>query len=422
VGQRVSSNPLPNAVPNIRTVPWHRPDPHFGLLPFGLSWKLRDVSCIRDVSTGSARDAHQSVAPLVIGSLRVWPPVVLAPMAGVTNYPFRLLCRRFGAGLAVSEMVMARALVERRGKTLKIAGFGSDEKPRSLQLYGVDPWYVGEAVRWLVGEDRIDHLDMNFGCPVRKITARGGGAALALRPKLLGEILRTAVRAAGQIPVTVKFRLGIDDEHPTYLMTGRIAEQEGCAAVGLHARTAAQLYGGHARWEAIRELRQTVSLPVLGNGDIWEGGDGPRMVEQTECNGVIVGRGALGRPWLFRDLADAFAGRSPARGPCFGEVAEIMLEHARLLTDWLGEAPAMRAFRRHATWYTKCFRDSARLRERLSKLEKLDELRIALQNSDPCEPFPETAARVPRAKSARTQRVSLPQGLLEESEEYMAAD
>jgi nifR3 family TIM-barrel protein len=311
---------------------------------------------------------------------------------------------------------MARPLVERRGKTLKLAGFGADEKPRSLQLYGVDPWYVGEAVRFLVGEGRVDHLDMNFGCPVRKITARGGGAALALRPRLLGEILRAAVGAAGDIPVTVKFRLGIDDEHPTYMVTGRIAEEEGCAAVGLHARTAAQLYGGHARWEAIGELRRAVRIPVMGNGDIWEGQDGPRMVRATGCHGVIVGRGALGRPWLFRDLADAFAGHDPAPGPRFGEVAEIMLEHAERLAEWLGEAAAMRAFRRHATWYTKCFRHSARLRERLSKLEKLSELRSALQDCDPSEPFPETATRVPRGKSARTQRVSLPPGLLEQPE------
>jgi nifR3 family TIM-barrel protein len=257
---------------------------------------------------------------------------------------------------------------------------------------------------------------MNFGCPVRKVTARGGGAALTLKPQLLREIVRSAVRSAGDIPVTVKFRLGIDDEHLTYMVTGRIAEEEGCAAVGLHARTAAQLYGGRARWEAIAELRQSVRIPVLGNGDIWEGQDGPRMVRSTGCHGVIVGRGALGRPWLFRDLADAFAGRAPAAGPCFGEVAQIMLEHAERLAEWLGEAAAMRAFRRHATWYTKCFRHSARLRERLSKLEKLTELRSALEDCDPSEPFPVTAVRVPRGKSARTQTVSLPQGLLEQSE------
>ncbi|MBN1609296.1 MAG: tRNA dihydrouridine synthase DusB [Polyangiaceae bacterium] len=378
--------------------------------------EVPEVSCIADTSTAAAQDADRGSPPLVLGSLRVWPPVVLAPMAGVTNYPFRFICRRFGAGLAVSEMVMARPLVEGRGKTLKIAGFGSDERPRSLQLYGVDPWYIGEAVRWLVGEGQIDHLDMNLGCPVRKITARGGGAALALRPQLLREILRAAVRAAGDIPVTAKFRLGIDDEHLTYMTTGRIAQEEGCAAVGLHARTAAQLYGGRARWEAIGELRQGVRIPVLGNGDIWEGRDGPQMVRSTGCHGVIVGRGALGRPWLFRDLADAFAGRTPAPGPCFGEVASIMLEHAQRLAAWIGEPAAMRAFRRHVTWYTKCFRHSARLRERLSKLERLSELRGALQDCDPSEPFPATAAQVPRGKSGRTQRVSLPPGLLEQSE------
>jgi nifR3 family TIM-barrel protein len=378
--------------------------------------EVPDVIRVADNARAAVEDGPSSLPPLVLGTLRVWPPVVLAPMAGVTNYPFRFLCRRFGAGLAISEMVMARPLVEGRGKTLKIAGFGSDESPRSLQLYGVDPWYVGEAVRRLVSEGQIDHLDLNFGCPVRKITSRGGGAALALRPQLLAEILHAAVRAAGDTPVTVKFRLGIDDEHLTYMMTGRIAEEAGCAGVGLHARTAAQLYGGRARWEAIGQLRQALSIPVMGNGDIWEGQDGPRMVRSTGCHGVIVGRGALGRPWLFRDLADAFAGRSPTPGPCFGEVAEIMLEHAQRLAEWLGEAAAMRAFRRHVTWYTKCFRHSARLRERLSRLETLGELRSALEDCDPSEPFPDTALRVPRGKSARTQRVSLPQGLLEQSE------
>src|SRR5512134_2742418 len=276
--------------------------------------------------------------PLRIGPLEVWPPVVLAPMAGVTNPPFRTLCRRYGAGLYVSEMITARALVEGNRKTLLLAGFGPEERTRSLQLYGVDPRYVGEAVRLLVSEARVDHLDMNFGCPVRKVTSKGGGAAIPLKPRLLRAIVRAAVQAAGRVPVTIKFRIGIDDRLPTFLEAGRIAQEEGCAAVGLHARTAAQLYDGEARWEAIGELKRAVPrIPVLGNGDIWEAEDALRMMRATGCDGVIVGRGCLGRPWLFRDLASVFEGREPIDPPDLGGVVDVMLEHARLLVGWIGD-------------------------------------------------------------------------------------
>src|SRR6185295_6218962 len=208
---------------------------------------------------------------IAIGPLRVWPPVVLAPMAGVTNPPFRTLCKEFGAGLYVSEMITARALVEGNRKTLLLASFAAEETIRSLQLYGVDPHYVGEAVRLLVGEGRIDHLDMNFGCPVRKVTSKGGGAAIPLKPRLLRSIVRAAVRAAGAVPVTIKFRKGVDERYETCLDAGRVGEEEGCAAVALHARTAAQLYDGQADWEAIARLKQHVrTIPVLGNGDVWE--------------------------------------------------------------------------------------------------------------------------------------------------------
>src|SRR6185503_18877801 len=245
-------------------------------------------------------------------ALVVSPPVVLAPMAGVTNYPFRSLCRRFGAGLYVSEMITARPLVEGNQKTLRIADFGPDETPRSLQLYGTDPHYVGEAVKRLVGEGRVDHIDMNFGCPVRKVTRKGGGAAIPARPKLFARIVRAAVGAAGNVPVTLKFRMGINEELRTDLSSGRVAQEEGCVAVGLHARTAAQLYDGQARWEAIARLKQSLAgIPVLGNGDVWEAQDALRMLRTTGCDGVIVGRGCLGRPWLFRDLRDVFEGREP---------------------------------------------------------------------------------------------------------------
>lgn len=351
--------------------------------------------------------------PLALGPLTIWPPVVLAPMAGVTNYPFRALCRRFGAGLYVSEMVTARPLVERREKTLKLAAFGPGESPRSLQLYGVDPHYVGEAVKRLVGEAQVDHIDMNFGCPVRKVTRKGGGAAIPVKPKLLSAIVRAAVSSAGSVPVTIKFRLGIDEHVLTFRTAGRVAQEEGCVAVGLHARTAAQLYDGCARWDAITELKQELHIPVLGNGDIWEAGDALRMMRTTGCDAVIVGRGCLGRPWLFRDLAQVFAGREPDDPPNLGQVRDIMLEHAALLSSWLGEVVALRSFRRHATWYTKGFRSSAALRQKLMNVSTLAQLASVLELVDSEEPFPRVAMRASRGKRAGRQSVSLPDGYLE---------
>lgn len=364
----------------------------------------------RDVPVARAGE----FSAIEVGSLSVWPPVVLAPMAGVTNWPFRSICRRFGAGLYVSEMVTARPLVEGRAKTLMLAEFGEDESPRSLQLYGVDPYYVGEAVKWLVGEGHVDHIDMNFGCPVPKVTRKGGGSAIPAKPRLLSSIVRAAVSGAGRIPVTIKFRMGIDDGLLTYRDAGRIAEEEGCAAVALHARTAAQLYDGEARWEAIADLKRHVrAIPVLGNGDIWEAHDALRMMRATGCDGVVIGRGCLGRPWLFRDLADVFEGREPQDPPSFGEVATIALEHATLLSEWAGEGPAMRMFRRHSSWYTKGFRGSAELRSRLMRVRSLRELEDVLGSADPSEPFPPDAMRVPRGKTAGRQKVSLPSDFLQ---------
>ena len=296
-----------------------------------------------EINRGVAPARPGEFEPIPIGPLRIWPPVVLAPMAGITNSPFRKICRQYGAGLYVSEMITARALVEQNAKTLRLAGFEPDESPRSLQLYGVDPMYMAKAVEWLCGEGLVDHIDMNFGCPVRKVTRRGGGAALPGKPRLLARIVRAAVEAAGPVPVTMKFRIGIDDDWHTFRDTGRIGEQEGCAAIALHARTAAQLYDGEADWDAIAELKQRVtSIPVLGNGDIWEAGDALRMMRHTGCDGVVVGRGCLGRPWLFGDLAAVFDGREPPDPPRFGEVARTMLSHARLLSEWMGERLGVR--------------------------------------------------------------------------------
>jgi nifR3 family TIM-barrel protein len=354
-------------------------------------------------------------APLAIGPLRVDPPVVLAPMAGVTNAPFRTLCRRFGAGLYVSEMITARALVEGHAKTRQLASFAPEEQPRSLQLYGVDPKYVGEAVARLVGESHVDHIDLNFGCPVRKVTRRGGGAAIPAKPRLLARIVRAAVSHAGAVPVTLKFRIGIDARLVTFLDAGRVGQEEGCAAVALHARTAAQLYDGAADWEAIAALKQAVQrIPVLGNGDVFEAHDALRMMRATGCDGVVVGRGCLGRPWLFRDLADVFAGREPEDPPTLGVVCDTMREHARLLAGFQGEGPALRAFRKHAAWYTKAFPGSGRLRQRLLTVGTLAELDAILGELDRATPYPPEAMRVPRGKHGGTQRVVLPEGFLDQ--------
>ena len=360
---------------------------------------------------------------LEIGPIEVSPPVVLAPMAGVTNFPFRAICRNFGAGLFISEMITARPLVEGREKTLRLAGFGPEETPRSLQLYGVDPHYVGEAVRLLVGEGRIDHLDLNFGCPVRKVTRKGGGAAIPAKPKLLQAIVRAAVQAAERVPVTIKFRMGIDDDHLSYLESGRIAEAEGCSGVTLHARTAAQLYDGHARWEAIAELKQLVaSIPVIGNGDIWVADDALRMVQETGCDGVAVGRGCLGRPWLFRELADVFAGRKPQPPPDFGDVADIMIGHARALVDWFGERQAIRSFRKHGGWYTRGFSSSARLRDTLMRAQTLEEIEQALADINRNEAFPEHGHLVRRGKRSGTQKVVLPKGFWDDPDDDTPPD
>lgn len=370
-----------------------------------------DPIYVSPINRGVRPAAPGEFPPVAIGAICADPPVVLAPMAGITNAPFRRLARSFGAGLYVSEMITARALVERNAKTMRLAEFDPDESPRSLQLYGVDPHYVAEATKLLVGEDRVDHLDMNFGCPVRKVTRRGGGAAIPAKPRLLEAIVRAAVRSAGAVPVTIKFRIGIDDDWHTFLEAGRIAEAEGCRAVALHARTAAQLYDGDADWNAIYELKQAVrTIPVFGNGDIWEAWDALRMMRETGCDGVVVGRGCLGRPWLFRDLADVFAGREPQDPPRFGEIADIMRRHARLLCEWQNERFGVRDFRKHATWYTKGFPGSTKLRDKLIRIESLAELDAILDEGDREAPFPPTAMRAKRGKKGGRQKVTLPEG------------
>jgi len=350
---------------------------------------------------------------LHLGAIEVWPPVVLAPMAGVTNYPFRKLCRKFGAGLFVSEMITSKGFVMGNKKTLHLADFGPDESPRSIQLYGVEPQSLAEATRRLVGEGQVDHIDMNFGCPVRKVTSKGGGSAIPAKPRLLSRLVHAVVANAGSVPVTIKFRMGINEQVITFRDAGRIGQEEGCAAVGLHARTAAQLYDGEARWDAIAELKSLVSIPVLGNGDIWEAHDALRMMRTTGCDGVIVGRGCLGRPWLFGELAAVFNGNAPSNPPCFGEVIDMMLDHARLLCDWFGDQRGILMMRKFAAWYTKSFRGSAALRARLIRANTLEEMRACVVGIDRELPFPPLGMRVRRGKRGGTQTVALPDGYLD---------
>ncbi|MGK5548378.1 tRNA dihydrouridine synthase DusB [Streptomyces sp. URMC 127] len=358
---------------------------------------------------------HDAATPLQIGPHTVWPPVVLAPMAGITNAPFRTLCREFsgGKGLFVSEMITTRALVERDAKTMRLIHFDGTEKPRSIQLYGVDPVTVGKAVRMIVDEDLADHIDLNFGCPVPKVTRKGGGSALPYKRNLLRSILREAVGNAGSLPVTMKMRKGIDDEHITFLDAGRIAVEEGVTAIALHGRTAAQHYGGTADWEAIARLKEAVpEIPVLGNGDIWSAEDAVRMMRETGCDGVVVGRGCLGRPWLFGDLVTAFEGGGAPAAPTLREVAAVMVRHATLLGEWLeSEERGVIDFRKHVAWYTKGFSVGSEMRKKLAVASSLDELSAHLSELDLDQPWP-AGADGPRGRTSGRNRVVLPDGWL----------
>ncbi|CKI38169.1 TIM-barrel enzyme%2C NifR3 family [Mycolicibacterium smegmatis] len=363
---------------------------------------------------------------LQIGSIALHSPVVLAPMAGVTNVAFRTLCReleiaRAGtvSGLYVCEMVTARALVERHPVTMHMTTFAPEESPRSLQLYTVDPENTYKAAKMIVEENLADHIDMNFGCPVPKVTKRGGGAALPYKRRLFGQIVAAAVRATEgtDIPVTVKFRIGIDDEHHTHLDAGRIAAEEGAAAVALHARTAAQRYSGTADWEQIAALKAHVTdIPVLGNGDIFEADDALAMMDATGCDGVVIGRGCLGRPWLFAELSAAFNNRPIPTPPTLGEVADIVRRHGELLSLHFGEDKGMRDIRKHVAWYLHGFPAGADLRRALALVKTRRELDELLDQLDRDAPFP-PAATGPRGRQGSASSVHLPEGWLDDPDD-----
>ncbi|HYF74372.1 MAG TPA: tRNA dihydrouridine synthase DusB [Nocardioides sp.] len=356
---------------------------------------------------------------LTLGSLRVDTPVVLAPMAGITNAAYRRLCAEQGAGLYVCEMITSRGLVERDQHTMDMLVFDELETIRSVQLYGSDPVYVGKAAEILCAEYGVAHIDLNFGCPVPKVTRKGGGGALPWKRGLLAEILEAAVAAATPygVPVTMKTRKGIDEDHLTYLDAGRIAQESGCAAIALHGRTVAQAYSGAADWDAIAALVEHVDIPVLGNGDIWEAADALRMVEQTGAAGVVVGRGCLGRPWIFRDLAAAFAGEQVAMLPNLGEVAAMMRRHAELLCQHLGEERGCKEFRKHVTWYLKGFAAGGEMRRSLGLVDSLAALDRLLADLDPDEPFPVRELGSPRGRQGSPRdKVALPEGWLDDAD------
>ncbi|MCP2327485.1 nifR3 family TIM-barrel protein [Hamadaea flava] len=354
---------------------------------------------------------------LRLGPFPVDPPVVLAPMAGITNVAFRQLCREQGGGIYVCEMITTVALAVRNPKTEKMIEFAPDENPRSMQLYGVDPEITAKAVRRVVDENLADHIDLNFGCSVKKITSKGGGSAIPWKRRLFGAIVKAAVDAAAPagIPVTVKMRKGIDDDHLTYVEAGLIAQEAGAKWVALHARTAAQRYSGQADWEAIATLKQALDVPVLGNGDIWEGDDALRMVRETGCDGVVVGRGCLGRPWLFADLQAAFEGRPERVMPNLGEVANVMRRHAELLVQWWGaEREAITDFRKHVAWYLKGFPVGPQLRQAMAMSSSLMELDDLLGKLDFAAPFPEANLGQPRGRTNSPAKVVLPYGWLDD--------
>ena len=353
---------------------------------------------------------------LDLGGRPVWPPVVLAPMAGITNRSFRRLCREHApTGLYVNEMVTARGLVEGDATTWSMVRFDPEESPRSLQLYGTDPDSVGAAVRLVRQEGLADHVDLNFGCPVPKVTRKGGGAALPYKRALFGRIVTAAVDAAdGRVPVTVKMRIGIDEATPTYLEAGRIAQDAGVAWVALHARTAAQHYSGEADWSAIAALKGALRVPVLGNGDIWEASDAVRMMRVTGCDGVVVGRGCLGRPWLFGNLAEVLAGRPDPGHPGLAGVAATLRRHAALMGEEMGEHRGIREIRKHIAWYLKGFAVGPAIRTALGLVSSLAELDQLLGRLGIDQAFPGDAIGVPRGRTGAPRRVVLPAGWLDD--------
>lgn len=367
-------------------------------------------------TTETTRSKQLKLPPLHLGKLIINTPVILAPMAGVTNKAFRRLCREYGGGLYVTEMVTARSLVERRPESLRIIEHDNDESIRSVQIYGVDAVNVGKAVRMLVEEDRADHIDLNFGCPVPKVTKLGGGSALPWKTDLFTAIVNTAVKEASRndIPLTIKMRKGIDEDHLTFIESAKIARDAGVAGIALHGRTTEQRYSGKADWNAIAQLRETIpDVPILGNGDIFAAEDAIDMVEQTGVDGVVIGRGCQGRPWLFGDLQNAFEGSEERFRPGVSEVADMIYRHAELLVDTFGdELKGLREIRKHVAWYFHGYPVGGQLRSKMATVPDLVTLREYLSELDHSIGYPGSAVEGSRGRAGSPKKPHLPDGWL----------
>lgn len=359
-----------------------------------------------------------SIKPVDLGKIHIATPVVLSPMAGITNWPFRVICREYGPdGLYVAEMITARALVARNPKALRLCRFAPNEKVRSLQLYGVDPSIVELAARIVVDENMADHVDLNFGCPVPKVTRRGGGSALPWKTDLLQEILHRVVSVCDPagIPVTAKFRVGIDENHETFMQAGHIAQEEGCAAVTLHARTTAEYYGGHSDWSRIAELVNALDIPVFGNGDIWGADDALAMFKETGCAGVAIGRGCQGRPWIFADIRSACNGSDNRVNPSLGEVCKVILRHLELLVEFYDgdERMAVHDLRKHIAWYLKGFPVGGGTRKNFMECESIEDVQRNVDALDSSLKLPEQVLDTPRGRVRFAKKVHLPYGWLD---------
>lgn len=317
---------------------------------------------------------------LKIGNVVLDNAYVLGPMAGVTDLPFRLLCRRQGAGLLGMEMVSAKGILYKNKNTESLLAIHPEEPPVSLQLFGSDPKIVSEMAK-RIEERPFSILDINMGCPMPKIVKNGEGSALMNQPKLVYELVKATVDAIEK-PVTVKIRKGFDDEHVNAVEIAKIAEEAGAAAIAVHGRTREQYYSGKADWDIIRQVKEAVSVPVIGNGDVTSGERAVAMMDETGCDGVMIARGAQGNPWIFSELtAYEKIGEIPPR-PSLEEIKEMMMEHARLQVEFKGEFQGIRELRKHIAWYTKGLPGSAKLRNEANKVETFEALKAYVKNLD----------------------------------------